>query len=967
VKQTLFQGTQWQIVVNNGTARTLTFDTDGQLYVPSNLSIANAEGFKGSISSSALTADRAFTLPNRAGSIALEDSTSLNAMLPNQAGHVNNYLQTDGAGVLSWTSSIAAAITSLNGNTTSSQTLTYSQSGTAPTWSTPTGSTVQLAIPLASTASVTAGLLSNADYAKIGFKDGINTWSAAQTFTNAPTITNVSTSSNAVATVGQVNAASAGISIRKPIAVIDIASGTKPTINPVIDGYTLQLNDRVLFTNLGAGNNQIYKATGSLGSVVWTLETDGQNGDGTPDKGDIVFIDSGNHAYQQWAYEGTGWVRYNSAVDQTFSTGLINTSGTITVDWAASGTTSSTQSVRADDSRLSDARTPTSHSLTSHSSVNSAGQILLGTGPNAYSWQSVTGDITLSGGGVVVVTNLPSGVTAAGSILFTAIVAPGNPAAGKALVYVDSTSKNFAVKNDAGVINHGVQTKTATANQFLTAISDAGVVSSAQPAFTDISGTATTAQIPLLDFSKISSGIVPATQGGTGLNVAAFWQAPLAAKVLVRAASTTNQAITGTYTLDGVALAANDRVLLTGQTTPSQNGLWLAQAGAWTRPLDYQAANTAQAFYGMTVTVSSGTANAGSTWYISTTAAITIDTTSVTFTQLATGVGSGDVVGVLPVANGGTGVATLASNGILYGNGTGNVQVTAAGTADQILRIPGAGGAPSFGSIDLSKSAAVGTSILPVANGGVGVSLTATGGASMVLKQTSVGGNITVAQLAFTDISGTLAISAGGTGLSNTAAQNAFFVGPVSGGAGAPTWRAMAAADLVNHQLDDNTKHFITGKTAGQVLIALTATTYGFRTVGGDITIDGSAVASVAQIGGVAINDLGLSTTTATLLQNKTTGTWPVTGLTFAPATYRSVVVEYQLSRGAGNYATGQLILLYDGTYGRLTQVEHDAVGSTGVTFTADPTASTMAINYLTTAAPATNVTMYYRIKTFLV
>lgn len=40
---------------------------------------------------------------------------------------------------------------------------------------------------------------------------------------------------------------------------------------------------------------------------------------------------------------------------------------------------------------------------------------------------------------------------------------------------------------------------------------------------------------------------------------------------------------------------------------------------------------------------------------------------------------------ILGVANGGTGVATLTSNGILYGNGTGAVQVTAAGTDGYFL------------------------------------------------------------------------------------------------------------------------------------------------------------------------------------------------------------------------------------------------------------------------------------------
>ena len=67
---------------------------------------------------------------------------------------------------------------------------------------------------------------------------------------------------------------------------------------------------------------------------------------------------------------------------------------------------------------------------------------------------------------------------ASGAMDLTAIVAPATPAAGIGSVYVDSTSKNLAVKDDAGVVKHGVQTATCT-NQFASAISDAGAVTCA--------------------------------------------------------------------------------------------------------------------------------------------------------------------------------------------------------------------------------------------------------------------------------------------------------------------------------------------------------------------------------------------------------------------------------------------------------------------------------------------------------
>lgn len=80
--------------------------------------------------------------------------------------------------------------------------------------------------------------------------------------------------------------------------------------------------------------------------------------------------------------------------------------------------------------------------------------------------------------------------------LFANSAAGTTPASGQTKVYVDSTSKNIAAKNDAGTVNHGVQTQTATASQWIRSIADDGSSAKSQPAFTDISGTATTGQLP---------------------------------------------------------------------------------------------------------------------------------------------------------------------------------------------------------------------------------------------------------------------------------------------------------------------------------------------------------------------------------------------------------------------------------------------------------------------------------------
>lgn len=77
---------------------------------------------------------------------------------------------------------------------------------------------------------------------------------------------------------------------------------------------------------------------------------------------------------------------------------------------------------------------------------------------------------------------------------------------------------------------------------------------------------------------------------------------------VVRLASTTNVALTGEQTIDGT-LTATSRVLLTGQTTGSENGIYVTGAGAWARATD---ADVAAEFRGSKiVSVGQGTANRG--------------------------------------------------------------------------------------------------------------------------------------------------------------------------------------------------------------------------------------------------------------------------------------------------------------------------------------------------------------------
>lgn len=101
-------------------------------------------------------------------------------------------------------------------------------------------------------------------------------------------------------------------------------------------------------------------------------------------------------------------------------------------------------------------------------------------------------------------------------------------------------------------------------------------------------------------------------------------------KLSVEVATTANITLTGTQTIDGVAVVAGDRVLVKNQSTGSANGIYIVAAGAWTRATDFD--STGKAANGMFVYVQSGTVNGGKFFRMDN-ANPTIGTTSLTFSS----------------------------------------------------------------------------------------------------------------------------------------------------------------------------------------------------------------------------------------------------------------------------------------------------------------------------------------------
>ncbi|MEU6712958.1 hypothetical protein ABZ897_15870 [Nonomuraea sp. NPDC046802] len=111
----------------------------------------------------------------------------------------------------------------------------------------------------------------------------------------------------------------------------------------------------------------------------------------------------------------------------------------------------------------------------------------------------------------------------------------------------------------------------------------------------------------------------------------------------VRLASTGNVNVASApATLDGITLAAGNRVLLKNQTAAAQNGIYVftASGAALTRAPDADA-NT-EVTPGLWVVVEEGNANADTAWWLTTDGPITVGTTALTFSPFPLTSGGGD-------------------------------------------------------------------------------------------------------------------------------------------------------------------------------------------------------------------------------------------------------------------------------------------------------------------------------------
>ena len=247
-----------------------------------------------------------------------------------------------------------------------------------------------------------------------------------------------------------------------------------------------------------------------------------------------------------------------------------------------------------------------------------------------------------------------------------------------------------------------------------------------------------------------------------------------------------------------------------------------------------------------------------------------------------------------------------------------------AGTANQVLRVNGAGTALAFGSLDLSQAATVGVSILNVANGGTGVASTTA-----------------------------YALLAGGT-TPTGALQSLSGVGTtgqvlVSNGAGQlPTWQtATSAIGQALTRVDDINVTLTLGGSPTNALLAATSITVGWSGQLG-LTRGGTAASLTASNGGIVYSTasaMAILSGTATAGQiirsgssaapSWSTSTYPATsaaGTILASGTANTITATATPTLGIAGSVLGTLALTGN-TSGTVTLTPQAAAGTPTLTF----------------------------------
>jgi hypothetical protein len=219
------------------------------------------------------------------------------------------------------------------------------------------------------------------------------------------------------------------------------------------------------------------------------------------------------------------------------------------------------------------------------------------------------------------------------------------------------------------------------------------------------------------------------------------------AKAEVRVVSTNNviDLVGAGQLIDGVTLAANDRVLLTGQIDARMNGIWMVQNGTWIRGKD--ASRSEHFSPGLIVFVKEGNTWEGSGWRLDSRLPIVLGVSALEFTPFTglAGVNMGNAIEYNPLSN------TL---NVKY-DGT-----TIQTSDDKLTLSPTYPGQNTITVLGTIRSGSWESNVIGVPYGGTGANTPSAARANLNAAQCGVNNDIT----ALNALVDPLSISQGGTG-----------------------------------------------------------------------------------------------------------------------------------------------------------------------------------------------------------
>ena len=757
-----------------------------------------------------------------------------------------------------------------------------------------------------------------------------------------------SATTGAVTLAGTLNVANGGTGLSSTPAngALDIGNGAGFTRTTLTAGTAIGITNAagsITINNTGvtaiagtAGNITLSGSTGSVTVNLATAGTAGTYGAVTTDA--FGRVTSGN-VIAPVANGGTG-------IATATANGIIYGNTTSAFGVTAAGTATQVLTGSAGAPVWSNTPTLTGTNFTgipNGALTNSTITVTGGTGLGVSgSPVALGGTVTLSNTGVT--SNVAgTGISVSGATGAVTITNTG--------VTSNVAGTNITVSGATGAVTIGLVAAPTITGTNITGIPNAGLTnSSVTIGSTNIALGATSTTLAGMTGITFSSGTVTglatpsaSTDAATKAYVDSSIQG-LSWKQAVLVATTANITLSGTQTIDGVAVTAGARVLVKNQTTTSQNGIYVVAAGAWSRAAD---STTAAQIDGEAVYVQQGTSFADTGW-TETATIVTVGTDPIVYAQFSgsgaytagTGLSlTGNVfanTGVLSVTTNtglstnvaATGAVTITNTGVT--SFTSNTGLSANVSATGAVTVTNTGVTSNVAGTGISVSGATGA-----------VTITNTGVTSAVAG-TGIGVSGATGAVTFSN-SGVLTISGGTTGLTpSTATAGAVTLGGTlvvaNGGTGATTLGA-------NGVLLGNGTSAVTATSVGAtgtVLAGNTAAAPTFQTLSGlaVTSLSGTAnqITASASTGAVT-----LSTPSTFIAPGSIASTTTLTAGTGLTVTSGGALVS------AGGVTVSSLTansFLYSGTAGLLTTTTAPTngqllIGSTG----AAPVAATLSVS----------------------